>query len=183
MHVLRHTYASVLPDAGESIKALAAYLGHADPGFTLRTYTHLLPTSEDRTRRAIDQAFGDGLGTVDGLETAQTAAGRLPPQVRAGLASLPLEVHEQTAEVLGVLLDPVVLGLDLLLIEEPQYPLLQLARTLARDDLHERRLLLDRLGDDAVQRPLEFATAVVDVMQVQLEFHVAPFGISPAYVE
>ncbi len=57
MHVLRHTYASVLLDAGESIKALAAYLGHADPGFTLRTYTHLLPTSEERTRRAIDQAF------------------------------------------------------------------------------------------------------------------------------
>lgn len=62
MHVLRHTYASVLLDAGESIKALAAYLGHSDPGFTLRTYTHLLPTSEDRTRRAIDEAFGaDGL--------------------------------------------------------------------------------------------------------------------------
>lgn len=71
MHVLRHTYASVLLDAGESIKALAAYLGHSDPGFTLRTYTHLLPTSEDRTRRAIDKAFGDdGPETADGLETA-----------------------------------------------------------------------------------------------------------------
>lgn len=58
MHVLRHTYASVLLDAGESIKALALYLGHADPGFTLRIYTHLLPASEDRTRRAIDRAFG-----------------------------------------------------------------------------------------------------------------------------
>jgi integrase len=59
MHVLRHTYASVLLDAGESIKALSAYLGHADPGSILRTYTHLLPNSEDRTRRAIDKAFGD----------------------------------------------------------------------------------------------------------------------------
>ncbi|MEU1754768.1 site-specific integrase [Micromonospora matsumotoense] len=59
MHVLRHTYASVLLDAGESIKALSAYLGHADPGFTLRTYTHLLPASEDRTRRAIDKALGE----------------------------------------------------------------------------------------------------------------------------
>jgi integrase len=58
MHVLRHTYASVLLDAGESIKALSLYLGHADPAFTLRVYTHLLPTSEDRTRRAIDQALG-----------------------------------------------------------------------------------------------------------------------------
>jgi integrase len=58
MHALRHFYASVLLDAGESIKALAEYLGHADPGFTLRTYTHLMPNSEERTRRAIDQVFG-----------------------------------------------------------------------------------------------------------------------------
>ncbi|XTZ16142.1 tyrosine-type recombinase/integrase [Micromonospora echinospora] len=76
MHVLRHTYASVLLDAGESIKALSAYLGHADPGFTLRTYTHLLPASEDRTRRAIDKALGgDQAGkevpqALDGLDTA-----------------------------------------------------------------------------------------------------------------
>jgi hypothetical protein len=38
-------------DGGESIKALSEYLGHADPGFTLRTYTHLMPTSHERTRR------------------------------------------------------------------------------------------------------------------------------------
>jgi hypothetical protein len=46
----------VLLDAGESIKALSEYLGHSDPGFTLRTYTHLLPSSETRTRKAIDDA-------------------------------------------------------------------------------------------------------------------------------
>ncbi|BCJ33337.1 hypothetical protein Athai_08400 [Actinocatenispora thailandica] len=32
MHALRHFYASVLLDAGESIKALSSYLGHADGG-------------------------------------------------------------------------------------------------------------------------------------------------------
>lgn len=32
MHVLRHTYASVLLDAGESIKALSAYPGPRGPG-------------------------------------------------------------------------------------------------------------------------------------------------------
>ncbi|GAB3812121.1 hypothetical protein GCM10027605_53340 [Micromonospora zhanjiangensis] len=47
-------YAAALLDAGESISALASYLGHADPGFTLRVYTHLMPASEERTRRAID---------------------------------------------------------------------------------------------------------------------------------
>ncbi|MET8041322.1 tyrosine-type recombinase/integrase [Micromonospora sp. NPDC005215] len=70
MHVLRHTYASVLLDAGESVKALSTYLGHADPGFTLRTYTHLLPTREDRTRRAIDTAFGGDQAANDGPEAA-----------------------------------------------------------------------------------------------------------------
>ncbi|BFU42326.1 hypothetical protein [Krasilnikovia sp. MM14-A1004] len=59
MHALRHFYASTLLDAAESIKALANYPGHADPGFTLRTYTHLTPSSEERTRKAIDQAFGN----------------------------------------------------------------------------------------------------------------------------
>lgn len=57
MHALRHAYASVLLDAGESIKALSGYLGHSGPGFTFRTYTHLLPSSESRTRKAIDDAF------------------------------------------------------------------------------------------------------------------------------
>ncbi|MGN9917511.1 tyrosine-type recombinase/integrase [Micromonospora palomenae] len=57
MHALRHYYASALLDAGESIKALASYLGHSDPGFTLRVYTHLMPASEERTRRAIDDLF------------------------------------------------------------------------------------------------------------------------------
>ncbi|MFE2425754.1 tyrosine-type recombinase/integrase [Streptomyces sp. NPDC059373] len=56
MHALRHAYASVLLDAGETVKALAEYLGHSDPGFTLRTYTHLMPACAARTRRAIDEA-------------------------------------------------------------------------------------------------------------------------------
>lgn len=57
MHALRHHYASVLLDAGESIKAVSEYLGHADAGFTLRTYTHLMPASDERTRNAVDAAF------------------------------------------------------------------------------------------------------------------------------
>lgn len=57
-HALRHFYASTLLDAGESIKAVSEYLGHADPGFTLRTYTHLMPTSDERTKKAIDSVRG-----------------------------------------------------------------------------------------------------------------------------
>ena len=57
-HALRHTFASMLHEAGTSIRAVAEYLGHSDPGFTLRTYTHLMPSSEDRARKAIDEALG-----------------------------------------------------------------------------------------------------------------------------
>ncbi|SFG13450.1 tyrosine-type recombinase/integrase [Streptomyces mirabilis] len=71
MHALRHFYASVLLDAGESIKALSEYLGHHDPGFTLRTYTHLMPSSGTRTRAAVDRVFRDGEPADDGPETAQ----------------------------------------------------------------------------------------------------------------
>ncbi|MEU6069871.1 site-specific integrase [Streptomyces sp. NPDC047082] len=71
MHALRHFYASVLLDAGESIKALSEYLGHHDPGFTLRTYTHLMPTSQTRTRAAVDRVFEDDEPADDGPETAQ----------------------------------------------------------------------------------------------------------------
>jgi integrase len=49
-----------LPDSiARAIRAhaLAEYLGHADPGFTLRTYTHLMPASSERTRRAVDGVF------------------------------------------------------------------------------------------------------------------------------
>lgn len=54
MHALRHFYASLLLDAGESIKAVSQYLGHTDPALTLRVYAHLMPDSRERTQRAID---------------------------------------------------------------------------------------------------------------------------------
>ncbi|GAA5011807.1 hypothetical protein GCM10025734_56670 [Kitasatospora paranensis] len=60
MHALRHFYASVLLDAGESIRAVSDYLGHADPALTLRVYAHLMPNSQDRTRKAVDRLFSPG---------------------------------------------------------------------------------------------------------------------------
>ena len=43
--------------AGESIKAVSEYLGHSDPGFTLRVYCHRMTASDKRTRSAIDAVF------------------------------------------------------------------------------------------------------------------------------
>jgi integrase len=70
-HDLRHHYASVLLAAGESVVAVAERLGHENATLVLTTYGHLLPDSEDRTRRAIDQAWtSDGPGT-DGGDRSQ----------------------------------------------------------------------------------------------------------------
>ncbi|WP_433225407.1 tyrosine-type recombinase/integrase [Actinomadura formosensis] len=54
MHVLRHTYASVQLAALVDVLKLALWLGHEDPGFTLRKYGHFIPDVADRGRRAVD---------------------------------------------------------------------------------------------------------------------------------
>ncbi|WP_424533731.1 tyrosine-type recombinase/integrase [Sphaerisporangium viridialbum] len=54
-HQLRHYYASITLAAGVTIKELSEYLGHADPALTLRVYAHMLTTSHDRAREAIDK--------------------------------------------------------------------------------------------------------------------------------
>lgn len=68
MHILRHSYASLLLDGGVSIRAVAEYLGHSDPGFTLRVYGHLMPASGERTRNAVDLALRGG--AVDGVPSS-----------------------------------------------------------------------------------------------------------------
>lgn len=71
MHALRHLYASKLLARGVSVKELADYLGHEDPGFTLRVYTHLLPSSHERARQAVDEAADIWeLPADDGLQAA-----------------------------------------------------------------------------------------------------------------
>ena len=52
--------------AGKSVVAVAERLGHENATLVLKTYGHLMPDSEDRTRRAIDTAWSS-----DGPETAQ----------------------------------------------------------------------------------------------------------------
>jgi integrase len=68
MHAARHYYASALLEDGVNVRAVAEYLGHKDPGFNLRVYAHLMPSSEGRARAAVDRAL-DGSPVV-----AQAAA-------------------------------------------------------------------------------------------------------------
>lgn len=58
-HQLRHTYASLLIEAVESVTVVAARLGHKNPTETLQTYSHLWPSSEEQTRQVLSRAFRD----------------------------------------------------------------------------------------------------------------------------
>jgi len=69
-HALRHYFASTLLYDGVDIRALAVYLGHHDPAFTLRVYAHLVPDAADRMRTVIDKA---ARSEADGPGTAQEA--------------------------------------------------------------------------------------------------------------
>lgn len=53
LHDVRHFYASLLIAQGLSVTVVAARLGHT-PAVTLRTYAHLWPDDDDRTRQAVD---------------------------------------------------------------------------------------------------------------------------------
>ncbi|MEU0251026.1 hypothetical protein ABZ299_00500 [Streptomyces sp. NPDC006184] len=56
-HALRHFFALDELEAGESVVSLARWLGHSDPGFTLRKYSHFLPRADARGSAAFDAIF------------------------------------------------------------------------------------------------------------------------------
>jgi integrase len=59
-HALRHSYASAALAAGLPILDLSRHLGHAATTETTDTYGHLLPDTDDRTRRALDHLWNRG---------------------------------------------------------------------------------------------------------------------------
>ncbi|SFG69287.1 hypothetical protein SAMN02787118_12644 [Streptomyces mirabilis] len=57
-HVLRHTYAPVMLDAGESVVTSARWLGHSSPAVTLGYYAHFMPEAGSKGRTVIDGMLG-----------------------------------------------------------------------------------------------------------------------------
>ena len=56
---LRHLHASLLLAHGVSLRTVSEPLGHADPGFTLSTYTHVVPGTQEAAAQAIgEEVFG-----------------------------------------------------------------------------------------------------------------------------
>jgi integrase len=74
-HSFRHTCATMLFRAGWNAKQVQLFLGHADPGFTLRTYVHLLPEDVPETDFFADVLAGqsgNGLATRPPENTRET---------------------------------------------------------------------------------------------------------------
>lgn len=77
LHEARHTFASLMIDAGVNIKAISTFMGHASVKITLDRYGHLMPDAEEEAAARLDAylerasakargAQGDG-ETLEGL--------------------------------------------------------------------------------------------------------------------
>lgn len=72
MHDLRHWYASGLISQGCDVVTVQRALGHGSATVTLRTYAHLWPTAEDRTRAAAAALIAETFqGPADSVRTSE----------------------------------------------------------------------------------------------------------------
>jgi integrase len=54
LHECRHTFASLLIDAGVNAKAIQTFMGHATIEMTFGQYGHLMPGSREQARELVD---------------------------------------------------------------------------------------------------------------------------------
>jgi integrase len=59
LHDLRHAYATALLSAGVHPKVASEALGHSSVSFTMDTYQHLMPTTQEQAVQAIESALRD----------------------------------------------------------------------------------------------------------------------------
>jgi integrase len=81
-HTFRHTCASLLFEAGRNVRQVAEWLGHADPGFTLRTYVHLMDEGIGDAA-FLDAAVTDDPArvTVGSTQRREPAANQVAPEL------------------------------------------------------------------------------------------------------
>ena len=60
-HALRHTFATLALQNGVDIRTVSGMLGHADPGFTLRTYTHATNPMQVQAAETVGQFMSQNL--------------------------------------------------------------------------------------------------------------------------
>ncbi|HEX7298918.1 MAG TPA: site-specific integrase [Solirubrobacteraceae bacterium] len=70
-HKLRHTFASTLVACGEDPASVMAQLGHTDPKFTLRVYTHVMRRDPAERQRLKTLVHGDAAHAAPEAEQAR----------------------------------------------------------------------------------------------------------------
>lgn len=60
-HDLRLTFATIALQSGVDIRTVSGMLGHADPGFTLRTYTHVTNPMQVKAAETVGNVIGSKL--------------------------------------------------------------------------------------------------------------------------
>lgn len=63
-HDLRHTYATMLYDAGVDVLTAQRLLGHADVQTTMRIYTHLSKQKEQQSIAALNAHIGSEIAAI-----------------------------------------------------------------------------------------------------------------------
>lgn len=86
LHDCRHTYASLMIDAGANAKALSTYMGHATIAITMDRYGHLMEGNESEAAARFDAYLRDGavLGQSspgsNGFQRPQSQNGESPSE-------------------------------------------------------------------------------------------------------
>ncbi|MFG3253236.1 tyrosine-type recombinase/integrase [Streptomyces sp. NPDC048172] len=88
-HVLRHTFASVQLEAGESVVSLAEWLGHSSPKITLDHYAHFMPEAGRR-----------GLAAMDSWLAPSSAGQKVPEKSLTTLPITMLDLKPQVTKLL-----------------------------------------------------------------------------------
>jgi integrase len=83
-HKLRHTFASLLVACGEDPASVMHQLGHTDPGFTLRVYTHMMVRSPEERERLKALVRGERASAPPAVRPL--AGGAYEPEILRALA-------------------------------------------------------------------------------------------------
>lgn len=82
-HDLRHSYCTMLYDAGVDVKTAMLWMGHADQSMTMQIYTHLSDQrrqdAENALRSAVKAAFGSQFGSQSSGQSVEPLP-LLPPE-------------------------------------------------------------------------------------------------------
>ena len=84
-------------------------------------------------------------------------------------SSLMPKMHEDAPEVFIILLDTVIEGANMLLIEKADHLFLERAAALAGNDFDQFDLPVDGFLNDAIQFNLDLVALIVNVVQIKFE--------------